>query len=267
MTSAKLLCWSGDAIKKAMCTLSSSELNLDAIQLFKNLSSFMGDRSSSKLPIEHVLKVLNQLKDAPCELQDEFYCQIAKQTHQNPSPLSTEKGWQMMMICLATFPPSDPLLPALMAYCVQKLDSVVPNVHNYAELVLQRARKSKLLGPRKEIPTLMEIEALKRGGSVQIKVYFSDKKFLFCQVDSWTTFQNLHESVSKALNLHPENEDLFSIFEVNEINHSEYVPEPEERVLEMLARWEKLASAEPANSSSTGMYPFFNMLLFTVCNQ
>jgi hypothetical protein len=30
----------------------------------------MGDRSSSKLPTEHILKVLNQLKDAPSELQD-----------------------------------------------------------------------------------------------------------------------------------------------------------------------------------------------------
>jgi hypothetical protein len=42
----------------------------DATQLFKNLSSFMGDRSSSKTPTEHVLKVLEQLRDAPSELQD-----------------------------------------------------------------------------------------------------------------------------------------------------------------------------------------------------
>lgn len=32
--------------------------------------SFMGDRSSSKAPIEHLLKVLNQLKEGPTELQD-----------------------------------------------------------------------------------------------------------------------------------------------------------------------------------------------------
>jgi hypothetical protein len=164
MTSEKLLCWSSDAIKKSICKISSPDLNLDAIQLFKNLTSFMGDRSSSKAPLEHVLKVLSQLLEAPCELQDEFYCQIAKQTHQNPSPLSTEKGWQMMMICLATFPPSAPLLPGLMSYCVHKLVSTVPNVHNYAQLVLHRARKSTTFGARKDIPTLMEIEALKRGG-------------------------------------------------------------------------------------------------------
>ena len=68
----------------------------------------------------------------------EFYCQIAKQTNKNPTALSTEKGWQMMMMCLATFPPSDLLYPALMAYCVSNLSSSVVNVGNYAELVLHR---------------------------------------------------------------------------------------------------------------------------------
>jgi len=194
-----------------------------------------------------VLKVLNQLKDASNELQDEFYCQIAKQTNKNPSQTSTEKGWQMFMICLATFPPSDVLLPCLMSYCTKNLSSSVPNVPNYAELVLHRAPKSKELGDRKEVPTMVEIEALKRGGTVKIKVYFSDKKYIYCGVDSWTTFQNLREIVTKMIKMQEANDDLFDFYEVNEIKSSERVPEPGERVLDVLARWEHLWAVELAS--------------------
>jgi hypothetical protein len=90
---------------------------------------------------------------------------------------------------------------------------------------------------------------------VQIQIYFSDKKFLFCRVDSWTTFQNLHEAVSKALYLHHENEDLFSFYEVNDRKHTERVPESGERVLDMLARWEKLAASEPARNVAGILIP------------
>jgi hypothetical protein len=127
-----------------------------------------------------------------------------------------------------------------------------------------RAEKSKALGARKEIPTLMEIEALKRGGCVQIKVYFSDKKFLFCRVDSWTTFRNLHEAVSKALYLHRKNEGLFCFYEVNESRHTERVPGPEDRVLDLLARWEQMALAESANTCTGATQSILTTLVFFV---
>ena len=253
ITSEKLLCWSEDVIKKPLCKLPSSNLSLDAVQMFKNLSSFMGDRASSKAPIEHVIKLLNQLLNAPVELQDEFYCQISKQTHQNPSALSTEKGWQMMLMCLATFPPSEQLLPCLMAYCVRNLGSTVPNVHNYVSLVLHRAKKSRTLNSRKSIPTMMEIEAIKRGGCVTLKVYFCDKKYVYCRVDSWTTFTDLRGLVCEAMYIHRENEEFFTFYEVNEINNSDRIPHPEDRVLEMLSRWE-LSSTLTIPDKKTGNF-------------
>lgn len=112
-----------------------------------------------------------------------------------------------------------------------------------------RAPKSLEIGSRSELPTLIEVEALKRGGSVRIKVYFSDKKFLFCRVDSWTTFQDLHAAVCKSLHLHRESEELFSLFEVDGRMISDRVPGPEERVLDAVARWEKLITADPLSSS------------------
>ena len=79
---------------------------------------------------------------------------------------------------------------------------------------------------------MMEIEALKRGGTVKMKIYFCDKKFLYCKVDSWTTFGNLREAMSRALYLREENESLFDFYEVNEFKRTERVPDHSERVLD-----------------------------------
>ena len=94
---------------------------------------------------------------------------------------------------------------------------------------------------------MMEIEALKRGGTVKMKIYFCDKKFLYCQVDSWTTFGNLREAMSKALYLREENESLFDFYEVNEFKRTERVPDHSERVLDVLAHWGHLLVAESSS--------------------
>jgi len=49
----------------------------------------------------------------------QIFCQIAKQTTKNPSTASCEQGWQLMLICLATFPPGPLLRDHLMAHCAE----------------------------------------------------------------------------------------------------------------------------------------------------
>jgi hypothetical protein len=107
----------------------------------------MGDRSSNKSLMDHALKVLNHMMLAPEELRDELYCQLCKQTHQNPDSTSTERGWQLMMMGLAIFPPSSDLMPHLMAYCVANLKNENPNVAIFAEICLHRSLSLYLIFP------------------------------------------------------------------------------------------------------------------------
>jgi hypothetical protein len=72
-----------------------------AKQMFKNILGWMGDKSypqPEQLAAE-LLRTCLEVKD----IRTEVYCQIIKQLTGNPG--SAQKGWDLMILCLATFPP------------------------------------------------------------------------------------------------------------------------------------------------------------------
>jgi myosin VIIa len=191
--------------------------------------------------MDHAVKILNHMMLAPEELRDELYCQICKQSTNNPDPQSTEKGWQLLMMCLAIFPPSSDLMPHLMAYCAAALTSEVPNVAGYAEICLHRIPKICRLGPRREMPTKIELEALRRGGTVVLRIFFLDDKYCNLRADSWTTARETEDTIAKLLNI--SNDKPFSLFEVSSAEE-ERVLDPDERVMDLIAFWQRTSLEE-----------------------
>ena len=86
----------------------------EAVQSFKNVVSFMGDRSTKKLVDTRPL--LKNTLHAPEELRDEIFCQILKQIHNNTDEKS-DKRWQLLAICAGTYPPSAEFEPYVMYFC------------------------------------------------------------------------------------------------------------------------------------------------------
>ena len=144
----KLLSWKKELIKMPLLNM-MSELNNECCQLYKNVMSFMGDRESSKPPIDHAYKLINEVLILPDIIHDELYCQIVKQIINNPGEESLEKGWQLIVLCLEFIPPSSYLKEPLMSFCVDKLNIDNKVICRLAELVLHRVPKICDVGKHK----------------------------------------------------------------------------------------------------------------------
>lgn len=81
--------------------------NRKAPYLFRNVFAVMGDKKVVEVDgLAH--EILSECLTIPA-LRDEVYCQLMKQLTQNPHPESESRGWNLMALCLTTFPPSSQL--------------------------------------------------------------------------------------------------------------------------------------------------------------
>ena len=68
-------------------------------------------------------------------IRDEIFLQIIKQLTNNPRPESVAKGWQVMCMCVGTFPPSYDFENYLLHYILEKRDKGRGAVVDYARYV------------------------------------------------------------------------------------------------------------------------------------
>jgi hypothetical protein len=91
------------------------------VHLFKNILGVMGDKMTENqdgLAQEVLAKGLEHKS-----LRDEIYCQLMKQLTNNPKPNSVKRGWNLMAMCLFTFPPSKHLSDYLEAFLITNAQS------------------------------------------------------------------------------------------------------------------------------------------------
>jgi len=239
-TVTKILSWKNDVIKTSLLKMPSKELENQAIQCFRNVTGFMGDRNSKKEETGHAEKLLKSCLQAPVELRDEVFCQIIKQTTNNPSPESALKGWMLLGVTTGAFSPSKEFEPYLLSYCeAHKEDS--GGVAEYAKFCMGRILKTSALGPRKEVPTAMEIEAAKMRLPVLVRVYHLDGSFDVLPVSSWVTPGLLKAMVCEKRGIN--DGEAFGIYEMTPEGEERFL-DPEERILDVVAYWQRLFEEE-----------------------
>ncbi|KAJ8609686.1 hypothetical protein CTAYLR_009387 [Chrysophaeum taylorii] len=231
----KVLRWKNEMIKTALLNLKDGDLNAEAVQMFRNVTGFMGDRGSGKARIDHCTKLLSNMLQSPEELRNELYCQIVKQTTENPSIESTKRGWQLLAVCLATFPPSPSLAPHVGWYVAQH----VVDLPAHAAFCLRALQKIQNLGTRRELPTTVEVESTLRFENALIRIFFLDGKFVSVAVNSWTTAADCVRLVCDLLDV--KTRDPFALFEVS-ADDEERVLDADERVLDLVAYWHRLST-------------------------
>ena len=212
MTTAEIMTHQTTLIKKPLTNLPAS-LNDIAVQLFKNLVSYMGDRRSSKKEDSHLKKHMRLAMNSPEELKDEVYLQLIKQLTNNPSEQSREKGWTFFSIIASIYPPSMELYYCLIKYLLNIIDGNDDNLKQRANYIAIRLMKT-FQNKRRYSPSLVETNYIRVMKPIPVEINFFSGAATTMQVESYTTIRDLKTAVMRKLQLNIERIPYFALYEI-----------------------------------------------------
>ena len=262
MNPDEIIQWQGSLLSKTLIRLPSS-LEEIALQLFKNLMSYMGDRSSSKSPQLHVIKHTRLAMGSPEEVKDEAYLQVIKQITRNPNPSRCIRGWNMFAIMASCYPPSMELYHALIHYLLDIIktgDEELAKRANYIAIRLSKTFESR----RKISPSDLEIKHVEAMKPIIIQMNFFSGAATSCQIESYTTVRELKTIIMRKLSLNISRIPFFSIYEMcykPDSIEERYLNEFE-KVCDILSVWQKETEAHQKKKINIEFKFFLKLLLY-----
>jgi hypothetical protein len=152
-----MLKWQNTLISKSLLEMDSNLSKL-ALQIHKSLLGYMGDKQMA-FPATLAQDILQHGWQEP-GIRDEIYMQILKQLTGNQKAESIAKGWQMLCMCVTTFPPSPSFQDYLLNYILER-ENTKGAIRNYARYCLRTLEGMLSSGASGFVPTVEEISAYK----------------------------------------------------------------------------------------------------------
>ncbi|XP_063604503.1 uncharacterized protein LOC134779995 isoform X7 [Penaeus indicus] len=169
-----MISWTKDPIRKPMLATLDKSVKNQACELFRLVQIYMSDRKPKPgMTLNSVgLDIVNMCYNT-VGLRDELFVQICRQTTENHKRDSLRRGWELLAICLAFFPPSEKFSPYLAGYITRHCDpaycSMFPDVSkwpihiqvaHYAGVCNKRLERTSVNAKRQRLrkPTLEEID-------------------------------------------------------------------------------------------------------------
>ncbi|XP_062935962.1 rho GTPase-activating protein 39 isoform X2 [Cynocephalus volans] len=163
---ANMLAWSSESIKKPMIVTSDRHVKKEACEIFKLIQMYMGDRRAKADPLHVALEIATKGWSVQ-GLRDELYIQLCRQTTENFRLESLARGWELMAICLAFFPPTPKFHSYLEGYIYRHMDPMNDTkgvaISTYAKYCYHKLQKAALTGAKKGLkkPNVEEIRHAK----------------------------------------------------------------------------------------------------------
>ncbi|XP_032231611.2 rho GTPase-activating protein 39 isoform X2 [Nematostella vectensis] len=161
---ASMMSWSKVPIKKPLILMSDRQLKKDAVDVFKLILGYMGDRPIRvKTTRDIALDICTRGWETPL-IRDEIYLQICKQTTDNGNSESLRRGWELMSICLTLFPPSTKFHSYLEGYITRHLncedDNLEVDISDYPRYCHKQLAKISKTGAKRGLrkPTPDDIQ-------------------------------------------------------------------------------------------------------------
>ncbi|RYY36710.1 hypothetical protein EON62_01575, partial [archaeon] len=150
--------WANSVIPTSMLDFTNKELIKCAVRINKNVLGYCGEKSMS-FPATLAQDILGKGLEVP-DLVDEVYVQICKHLTSNPHPESCVRAWQLLCMCVGTFPPSRDFEPYLINFILEHKEAAGA-IGNYARYSLRRLEGILNSGPSGFIPSVEELQAYK----------------------------------------------------------------------------------------------------------
>ena len=256
--------WSNALISKPLVKL-PDELYETALQLFKNLVSYMGDRKSSKKnPYHHLKKYLKLTMNATEDIKDEAYVQVLKQIAHNPNYDKCLRGWNFMAILASTYTPSTQLYYSLLNYLIYEVNNNLDkNIVKRANYVIARLLRT-FEGRRKQVPSEVELKHIEAMKPIMFPVYFFSETHTMVPMESYTTVRELKSTIMRKLQLSISRIPYYALYEV--CNKEEIIEErfldDMDKVVDVTSLWERETEDHNSRNSPINFQIYLKIQLY-----
>ena len=153
------LLFSDQQIPRSLTVAAGKDMNQMSVLMHQNILGYCGDKQMN-FPADLARDLMEKgVKDKI--IRDEIYCQLIKHLTKNPRPESSAKGWQLMCMCVAVFPPSFDFEKYLLHFILKRAEEGRGAVVDYAKYCIRMLEATLAQGEQKFVPSIEQILAYK----------------------------------------------------------------------------------------------------------
>ncbi|KAF7656122.1 hypothetical protein LDENG_00046070 [Lucifuga dentata] len=272
-----MLCFSKEALSSPLTTLPSQALQTEAVKLFKTCQLFINVAIDAPAVDYHVSLAQSALQVclAHPELQNEFFCQLFKQTrrrqpHGHPGPL---QGWQFLALCVGLFLPQHPFLWLLQVHLKRHGDSRT-EVGKYAIYCQRSMERTQQKGERQARPSRMEILSIllrnpyHHSLPFSVPVHFLNNTYQVVSFDASTTVEEFQCRLNQDTGIRKTGQSGFSLYTDDPTGRElEHCLQGGIKICDIISKWEQASKEQHTGKSEntrTVRLTYKNRLYFSL---